>query len=164
MINIIAAVAKNNVIGAGGHLPWSIKEDMDYFHKVTQNSVLIMGRVTFEEINRNLPNRKIIVVTAKNDVSVDDVLCCTTLTDALELAKNLLESCDWDNIFICGGQEIFKDSLSFVDRLYITRINKYFDGDRYFPDISESCFKLSASQVIKTKDNIEIFFNIYDKI
>jgi len=125
MINIIAAVSRNNVIGINNTIPWKIKEDMKMFKTLTTNNTIIMGRKTFESIGKPLPNRKNIVITSSK---INDVITYSSLKEALNNCLN-------EEIFLIGGSKIYEEGMNYADKLYITLVNKSIDGDTYFPFI-----------------------------
>lgn len=125
MINIIAAVSRNNVIGVNNTIPWKIKEDMQMFKKLTTNNTIIMGRKTFESIGKPLPNRKNIVISSNK---INDVITYPSLKEALDNCKN-------EKVFLIGGSRIYEEGMNYVDKLYITLVNKSINGDTYFPFI-----------------------------
>lgn len=125
MINIIAAVSRNNVIGINNSIPWKIKEDMQMFKKLTTNNTIIMGRKTFESIGKPLPNRKNIIISSNK---INDVITYSSLREAINNCKN-------EEIFLIGGSKIYEEGMNYADKLYITLVNKSINGDTYFPFI-----------------------------
>ncbi len=127
-ISIIAAFARNYTIGQGNRIPWRIPDDLRRFKRLTMGHHLIIGRKTWESIGRPLPGRKMIIVSrdrhfpAPKGVEVAD-----SLEKALELA-----STD-DEVFIGGGEEIYRLSLPYADRMYLTLLDRDFAGDARFP-------------------------------
>jgi len=133
MICIISAVSQNNVIGLNGKLPWNIREDMEFFKKTTMGSVVIFGRRTFEGIGKPLPGRKNIVISS-HKINVDGVEVFYSLTKAVETHKD-------ERIFICGGEQLYSEAISFADKLYITRVKKNSEGDTFFPEVKWELFE-----------------------
>lgn len=158
MINIISAVAKNRVIGSCGHIPWSIPEDMAYFKKLTTGNIIIMGRKTYEEIGKPLPNRLNIIISQKKIFFGDNLFTTQSLEHAIILAKKITDN---QEIFLCGGQAIYTQGLQYADRLYLTEINKNYQGDVLFPKFDKNKFKLIKQVQGKTSG---IRFCIYQKI
>jgi len=132
MISIIAAVSKNGVIGVDNKLPWDLPEDLKKFKEITTGNVVIMGRKTYESIGKSLPNRINIVVTRDKNFFVPGVLSANSLDSAL------LKAGGNKDIFIIGGGEIYKQSMDFVDKLYITEVDMEVEGDTTFPKISNT--------------------------
>lgn len=138
MITIIAAVAKNNVIGAKNDLPWYLPEDLKHFKEVTSGHTVIMGRKTYESIvdrlKKPLPNRKSIVITRNTTYEVpSDVEKFQSLDEALQKHP--------EDVFIIGGASIFEQALSYADQLIITHVHKDYPGDTYFPTIDPKIWK-----------------------
>ena len=131
MISIIAAVSNNGVIGVDNKLPWDLPEDLKRFKELTTGNVVIMGRKTYESIGKPLPNRINIVITRNKDFFAPDVI----VTNSLESA--LLKAGGDKDIFIIGGGEIYKQSMGFADKLYITEVDMEVEGDTKFPTISD---------------------------
>jgi len=132
-INIIAAIGKNRELGKNNDLIWRISEDLKRFKALTTGHPIIMGRKTYESIGRPLPNRTNIVVTRNKEYNVDGCIVVSSLQDALTEAKKV----DQSEIFILGGNEIFKEGLAYANRLYLTLIDATADADVYFPEYSE---------------------------
>lgn len=130
MIGIIVARASNNVIGNKGQIPWNLPADMKYFKKVTTNNVVIMGKNTYNSIGRPLPNRVNIVVSTTMQPT-ENVLIVNSLDEAISMAKTQYADKD---IYLIGGHMIYQEGISKADRLFITEIQKKFDGDTTFVD------------------------------
>lgn len=156
-IIIIAAVAKNGVIGKDGKLPWNIKEDLEHFKELTLNHTIIMGRKTFESLPiKPLPKRKTIVVTRNNIEGYDGKLVVKkTINEAIEYAKNRGD----EKIFLIGGQSIYREGLDYADKIELTHIKKDYEGDTFFPTIDKTKWKL-----VKTEDKKEYSFDSYIRI
>lgn len=156
MISIIAAAAKNGVIGAGGKIPWNIPEDMAYFRRITSGGAVIMGRRTYEDIGRPLPDRYNIVVSEKMKTAPEGTVLAHSLAEAVESAvRSGLE-----NIFLCGGAAVYREGLAIADRIYLTVLDDEYDGDVYFPEFSEKDFRLTSYERC---GSAPITFRIYDK-
>lgn len=142
IISQISAMAKNRVIGISNVLPWEIPEDMKFFRSKTKGHIMIMGRKTFESLGTPLPGRFHIIITRQKDYHYEhpQVKVVSTVADAIALAKDLLPQ--WpEEVFIIGGGEIYKESLSVTNKIYLTIIEKDFEGDAYFPELP-SCFQM----------------------
>ena len=148
MINIIVAVAKNGVIGKDGKLPFSLGEDMKRFKRLTMGSTVIMGANTYKEIGRPLQGRLNIILSSTVKINAENAIVMPTLKQAIEYSKSF----DKDKeIFICGGEKVYAEAIGIADRLYITHIDKEFEGDRFFPPIPD-CFDLVESTRVKDGD------------
>lgn len=127
-ISLIAAMAKDRVIGKDNDMPWHLPADLQHFKKVTLGKPVIMGRRTFESIGRPLPGRKNIVITRNSDWSHDGVEVVSSPESALDLVS------DVDEVMIIGGGNIYQQFLPQADTLYLTFIDLQVDGDTRFPD------------------------------
>jgi len=125
-VSLIAALAANGVIGRGNALPWRLKEDLAHFKALTMNRAVIVGRRTFESIGRPLPGRSLIVLTSRAGYAPDGVEVAASLDDALKLAHG-------EEVFIAGGAEVYRQALPVADRLYLTRLERDYAGDTFFP-------------------------------
>nr|AIA17026.1 Dihydrofolate reductase [uncultured bacterium] len=143
ILSHIVAVAQNDVIGAKNALPWNIPEDMKFFREKTKGKALIMGRKTFESVGHPLPHRLNVVVTRQKDFASDapNVVVKPDLASAIEYCRGQTSKYG-DEIFIIGGGEIFKESMSLVDVIYLTRIHRDFDGDIFYPQLPSDQFEL----------------------
>jgi dihydrofolate reductase len=134
-IALIAAVARNRVIGGDNRLLWRIKADLRHFRDLTLGKPVIMGRKTFVSIGRPLPGRDNIVVTRDEDFRADGVRIVRSLDDARDLAEALAAGRLVSEIMVAGGAEIYDQMIGRADRLYITEIELDADGDARFPEI-----------------------------
>ena len=131
-INIIVAIGNNLVIGKENKLIWRISEDLKRFKNLTTGHPIIMGRKTFESMGRPLPNRTNIILTRNKDFKVDNCFSCNSLEEATKKAF------EFDSqIFIIGGQEIYKQAINIANRLYLTLIDAEENGDAFFPDYTD---------------------------
>ena len=143
MISIIAAMAKNRIIGTGGALPWKLPADMKRFKQLTSGHPIIMGRKTFESIGKALPNRANIVVTRQKGYSASGCHVFPSLEEAVLGAGTFPGS---DEIFVIGGGEIYKQAIEIAHKIYLTFLNQDFEGDAYFPEIDEKKWKLISRE------------------
>ena len=155
MITIIAAVAQNGVIGNHGKLPWNLKLDMARFKELTMGNVVIFGMNTFKELKKPLVGRENIVLS-RHTKSIDGVKVFDSLDNALEYAKS-----KGKEIFICGGESVYKEALEIADRLYITRGKADFEGDRYFPAMPNNFKCVSSQDILDT--GVETTYCIYQR-
>lgn len=151
ILSAIAAMAKNRVIGKDNKLPWHLPEDLKFFKEKTKGKVLIMGRKTFESLGKPLPNRFHIVITRQESYKFEDpnVQVVHDLKTAIELAHMLTTKYNakfGDEVFVCGGGQIYQESLDVVDRIYLTVIERDFEGDAQFPQFSEDEFSLTKKE------------------
>ncbi|MFO7868469.1 MAG: dihydrofolate reductase [Bacteroidales bacterium] len=142
-ISAIAAVSENNVIGNNNDLIWHMPADLRFFKRKTVGHTLLMGRKTFESINKGkpLPNRQTIVITRnKKFTAPQQVLVVHSIDEALHIMPQDEE------VFICGGAQIYSAFLPCTDFLYITRIHESFSGDTFFPDFSSQNWNIISEE------------------
>jgi dihydrofolate reductase len=132
MISMIAAVADHRVIGKDNDLIWHLPADLQFFKSTTKGHHIIMGRKTFESLNKPLPYRTNIIVTRQANYQVEGAIVVGSLDQAIQSVQNDEEP------FIVGGAEIYRQGMEIADRIYITRVHGEFDGDTHFPEIPES--------------------------
>jgi dihydrofolate reductase len=142
ILSAIAAMAKNHVIGKDGDLPWRIPEDFKFFKDKTSGHIMIMGRKTFDSLKGALPKRLHVVITRQKDYEPEDAHVFSSIADALEFCQQQTDSGAWpEEVFIIGGGDIYKQMLDATDRIYLTEIQKEFEGDTKFPDFSDDDFE-----------------------
>ncbi len=134
-VAVIAAMARNRVIGHRGQLPWRLPEDLRRFKAITMGHVLLMGRTTFESIGRPLPGRRTVVVTRQPDWTATGVTVAHTIEDAFGLAGE-------GAVFVAGGGDIYRQTLHRAGRLYLTVIDREVEGDTFFPAFDEARFRV----------------------
>ncbi len=143
-ISLIVAISKNYIIGDKGFMPWNIPGELNRFRDLTTNNTIIMGRKTFESIGGTpLPNRRNIVISKTKDVTCDNCITVRSLEEALDLCK------DENEVFIGGGGEVYTQCLPIADKIYLTIIDKYFEGDVSFPKIDLNQFKQTYEERIE---------------
>ncbi|MCX6755996.1 MAG: dihydrofolate reductase [Candidatus Nomurabacteria bacterium] len=130
--SIIVAISKNNAIGKDNTLLWNIPDDLKHFKEITSGHTIIMGRKTFESIGRPLPNRRNIIITRDASYTHEGTEVVNSLIKALDACKYE------DEVFIIGGGEVYKQTLPFADKLYVTHVEKEFDADTFFPEIKST--------------------------
>ena len=128
-VTLIAAVGRNGVIGAENDMPWHLPEDFAFFKRTTMGHPMVMGRKTFDSIGRVLPGRRTIVVTRQADWSHAEVETAHSLSEALSLAGPA------DEVFVCGGGQVYAEAMPWAHRLLITEVDQSPEGDVRFPDI-----------------------------
>ena len=144
-LSALVAMARNRVIGRNNTLPWRLLPDLKRFKALTMGHPIIMGRKTFESIGRPLPGRTRIIVTRQPGYKVKNAIVVNSIAEALQAcsisaAEHVLESTAMDREnrenFVIGGAEIFRQTLPICDRLYITEIQRDFEGDTLFPEFN----------------------------
>ncbi len=152
-------MAKNRVIGVNNSLPWHLSADLKRFKTLTMGHHIIMGRKTFESIGRILPGRTTVVVSRNVEYRALGAKVVHSLPAALSASVG-------DNeVFIVGGAQIYLESLSFADRIYLTAIDKEFDGESYFPPLlSEEWRALGLETNKDSATGLSYSFITYDRI
>ncbi len=134
-LSIIVALSENNVVGINNQLPWHLSADLKRVKALTMGHHLIMGRKTFESIGRPLPGRTNVIITRNKDFKAEGCVTVSSLIEALEKAKDDTEA------FIFGGGEVFREGLPKVNKIYMTRIHRNFEGDTHFPELKSEEWK-----------------------
>ena len=164
-ISMIAAMAKNRVIGLNNDLPWHLPDDFTFFKSTTKHHPVIMGRKNFESLPpkfKPLPDRTNIILTRNNDYKADGAYVFSEWKEALDYALTEKK----DEIFIIGGGEIYKQGLVFADRIYLTEINAEIDGDTFFPEFDKRIWVENVRKHHPQDDRHRYSFDfvIYDKV
>jgi dihydrofolate reductase len=128
-ITLVAAVADNGVIGAGGGIPWRIPEDFAHFKRVTLGHTLVMGRATYDSIGRPLPGRTTVVLTRDPTWSAPGVQVAASFEDALALAADLP-----GDVMVAGGAAVYAAALPLADAQILTEVHLTPEGDTYYPE------------------------------
>jgi dihydrofolate reductase len=143
-IVLIAAMAKNRVIGRNNEIPWHIPGEQKIFRQTTWGYPLVMGRKTHESIGCVLPGRRNIIITGNRRYQSKDCEIVHSLTESIQI-------CDQEKkIFIIGGGQLFKQFIKLADTLILSILDKEISGDTFFPDFSKTDFKLVQSRRITT--------------
>ncbi len=131
-ISIIAAVARNGIIGRDGGMPWHLPEELRYFKATTMGHTLVMGRRTFDGIGRVLPGRRTIVLTRDPGWRHPDVEVAHSFAEAVALAGPA------DEVFVVGGAEVYAEAMPYAHRLVLTEVEDEPEGDTSFPEWDRS--------------------------
>lgn len=162
MLSIIVAKAKNNIIGKDNKIIWHLPEDLKHFKNITTGHTIIMGRKTFESLGRVLPNRKHIIFSNNPSFNVNE--------ENVKVVHSLLEIQDLiegkEEAFVIGGAMIYNFLMPYVKKMYVTEIDKEFEGDTFFPKIDDNMWKeISREKGIKDdKNNLDYYFVTYERI
>ena len=158
-ISLIAAMAKNRVIGRQGDIPWRIPGEQKIFKKITLGHAVIMGRKTFESLDQPLRDRTNIIVTRQKGYRAEGCLVAHDLAGAIKCCP-----ADEDEAFICGGGQLYHEALPLAGRIYLTVIPRDIHGDTYFPDFSLTEFKATQTESIQIEGVEPYNFYIYERI
>jgi len=155
IISAIVAVAQNNVIGKNGAIPWYLPADLRFFKQTTLNHHVIMGRRSFDSIGRPLPKRTNVVITRDPFFIGTGCIVAHSVEEALRIARDHGET----EAFIIGGGEIYRQSMPFWDRLYLTRVDAAIEGgDAFFPQIDIDEWEIVASQAFPADEKNEFSY------
>ena len=142
MLSLIVAKAKNNIIGKNNSLIWHLPDDLKRFKSLTTGHTIIMGRRTFESLGRVLPNRHHVILCNDMEMSVDN--------ENVEILKDISELNEYINDneenFIIGGATIYKLLMPYCSKMYITEIDRDFDGDVSFPEIDKTIWQETSRE------------------
>ncbi|GMA50085.1 dihydrofolate reductase [Alicyclobacillus contaminans] len=138
MISFIVAMAENRVIGANGGIPWRIPGELAYFKRVTMGHAVVMGRATYDSIGKPLPGRQNYILTRDESLVVPGAHVIHSVEPALHLART-------EEVFVIGGERVFRAFLPYVSRVYQTVVHREFAGDTYFPELPGAWRKVSST-------------------
>jgi len=149
IVSLVLAASVNEVIGAGGELPWHLTGDLRRFRALTSGHVVVMGRLTYESILARLGHpltgrTSIVVSRTLEDPGYSDVLVAPSIPEALALAERLAAEAGDSEFFVIGGESVYRDTLPLADRVYLTRVHGEVAGDRAMPDGWLAEFELAA--------------------
>lgn len=162
-LSIIVAVAENNVIGRGNTLPWHVPEDLKSFKKITMGKPIVMGRKTYESIGRPLPGRTNIVITRNPEWQAEGVSTVASLAEALALAEQRCVIDGMDELFVIGGEQIYRLAMASAQRIYMTRVHTNVEGDAYFPELSASEWQQVANQPASEAAEVDYAFLVFER-
>ena len=157
LISLIVAMASNRVIGDRGDIPWKIPGEQKMFKKITLGHAVIMGRKTYESLDRPLPERTNIVVTRQTDYKAPGCIVTQDINSAIHSV-----AADESEAFIIGGGQLYQETISRADRIYVTLIPRKIPGDTYFPEIPEADFEIKKSDFIDGPEPYQ--FYIYERV
>ena len=162
-MSMIVAASDNDVIGRANALPWQLSRDLKSFKEVTTGNTVVMGRKTFDSIfarlGKPLPNRKNVIITQQADFQApSECVVVHSLEEAMEKAKEA-------NVFVIGGETIYRLALPLADRLHLTRVHSQIEGDVKLPTIDFSEWNLvSEEQWPKDEKNeYDATYQIYER-
>lgn len=158
-ISMIVATSENGVIGKDGDMPWRLSADLKNFKKITTGHSMIMGRKTWDSIQRLLPGRTTVIVTRREDYKVEGAIVVNSLEEALSAT-------DDESPFVVGGAEIYRLALPLVSRIYLTRVHAEIDGDTFLPEIDFGQWKKVESESHKAdeKNSQDYTFEVWEPL
>ena len=156
-LSLIVAMASNRVIGNKGDIPWKIPGEQKMFKKITLGHTVIMGRKTYESLGRPLPERTNIVITRQTDYQAPGCAIVHDLAAAIAAC-----SPDEEEAFICGGGQLYHESIDLAHKIYLTVLPREIPGDTFFPEIVKTEFAMTTSDLIEGSEPYN--FYIYERI
>ncbi len=147
-ISLIAALDEQGGIGKDGGLPWKVRSDLQRFKRLTMGHALIVGRRTWDSIERPLPGRRMIVITRQAAWQAAGAERATGLAEALRMAESAGET----EAFIGGGAQIFALALPLAQRFYLTRIHTVAACDTFFPPLDLDAWRMVSQQALPASD------------
>ena len=155
MISIIVAYAKDRVIGKDGKIPWHLPSDLQHFKEITTGHTVVMGHKTFAALGRPLPGRRNVVLTHSSAINLPGVEVVRSREGVLALG----------DVFIIGGENMYRQFLAAAERLYITEIDLETEGDAFFPEWDHQFFKLVSAQegILDEKNTLPHTFYVYER-
>jgi len=161
----VVAIAKNNIIGRDGDMPWKLSTDLKRFKRDTMGKPIIMGRKTFESIGRALPGRLNIVIS-RSEFIADNTVHANSIDAALFLAEGWAKENGADEICVIGGGQIYAATIHIANKLYVTHVMAEPDGDTLFPEIKDAEWRpIEREEVpIGEKDTAETLYVVYERV
>jgi dihydrofolate reductase len=159
-ISIIVAIAQNNAIGLNNQLLWHISNDLKRFKKITAGHTVIMGKRTLESLPSGpLPKRRNIILSDLPNDCIADCETVNSIPDALDLVKHE------DEVFIIGGGSVYSQFLPLADKLYLTIVEKDFEADTFFANISFKEWELIEKEIVNndTQNDFTYRFETYER-
>ena len=162
-LSLLVAMAKNRVIGRDNKLPWHLPADLKHFKFLTMGKTIVMGRKTYESIGKPLPGRVNIIITRQAGYEVPGATVVSSIDDALLMCEKI-RSINGEN-FIIGGEELYRQTLKICQRIYITEIQRDFEGDVYFPEVDPNEWEETQrdKHISENDTNLEYHFVVLDR-
>lgn len=155
-LSIIAAIDLNGLIGNSNHLPWHVKEDLQYFRNQTMGHTVVMGKKTWLSLGKPLDGRVNIILTHESNFHIPG---CITMNSIEQVLQNAV-SCE---TFIIGGANVFQQFMPYVSTIFLSRIAHAFSGDTYFPTVNWSEWDLISYEQITTTEGYDISFEKWQR-
>lgn len=162
---LVAARARNGVIGKDNDLPWRLRADLRRFKEVTLGKPIIMGRKTWESLPRKpLPGRVNIVVS-RTESALTGATVCPSLESALDEARDAARQAQIDEICLIGGGQLYEAGLPIADRLYLTEVDLEPEGDAFFPTIDPQHWQIVKEEAFKAGegDDADFIFRVWER-
>ena len=157
ILSVIAAMARNRVIGIRNTLPWRLPEDLKHFKALTMGHHIVMGRKTYESIGKPLPGRTTVIVTRDANYRMEGCLTANALDAAVAVCG------DDPEIFFVGGAEMYAQVLPRADRLYLTEIQAEYEGDAWFPSFDKEQWQETERKKQVNAEGLGYDFVVYQR-
>ena len=157
-IYLVAAVAKNGVIGAQGKMPWHLPEDLKHFKQLTLGHPVLMGRRTWDSLGKPLPGRENIVISRTPGYEAPGASVASTFEAAIALCTGE------PVVFVIGGAEIYAAALPLADGLVLTEIDRDYEGDTRFPDWDRKAWRVSQKETHTAANGVRFDFVLYERV
>ncbi len=157
VISVIAAMARNRVIGIANTLPWRLPEDLKHFKALTLGHHIVMGRKTYESIGKPLPGRTTVIVTRDPEYRVEGCVTAHSIDAAIAACAGDAE------VFFVGGAELYAQVLPRADRLYLTEIQAEYAGDARFPEFDRALWREDERRENLNPDGLAYHFVTYQR-
>lgn len=154
-ISIVVAAAENGVIGKDNQLLWKLSSDLKRFKNITTGHYILMGRKTFESIGKPLPNRTSLIISRNFECDFENCYVFKTISDAIIYAAQQGQ----EEIFVVGGGEIYKQTMTLANTIHLTIVHTEIEGDTHF-EYDDSNWKVLHSEFIP-KDEKNEFDSTY---
>lgn len=152
-ISLIAAMASNRAIGLNKQMPWHLSVDLKKFKQITMGFPVLMGRKTFESIGKPLPGRTNIIITRNPDYKQQHCMVFNNVEKAIAACQQ------YDEMFVIGGAALYELMLPVASTLYLTQINKRFEGDTFFPEINAIEWREVAREEFNSTETIDFSYS-----
>jgi dihydrofolate reductase len=151
-ISLIAAMDKKNGIGFQGKIPWHLHADMVHFKEITMGHHILMGDVTWDGMGRDLPGRKVVVLTLNKSVYAPQhapAFVADNIPEAIECARSNGET----EFIVAGGQAVYRQMIGLVDVMYLTIVEQTFNCDRFFPQFERTSWN-TTNEELRCEDHL----------
>lgn len=162
-MNLIVNVDKNWAIGKGNKLLVNIPQDMKFFRETTTGKVVVMGRKTLESFpgGQPLKNRTNIVLTSDKEYKASGAVIVNSMEELMEELKKYNQ----EDIYVIGGESIYRSLLPYCSRAYVTKTEHVYDADTWFPNLDEDPdWKMTKISDEQTYFDLEYYFTVYERI
>jgi len=157
---MVAAMARNRVIGVDNGLPWHMRSDLKHFKAATMGKPLIMGRKTYQSIGRLLPGRETIIITRDSAFAVAGAHMAGDLDTALRLAQERAQAMGADAVVVAGGATVYEETLPLADALILTELHLDAQGDAFFPPVDKGQWREVSRAAHARADGDDAAFDV----